>query len=99
MSYSKILIAVDNSPYAINAAKKGLALAQQLQSAVGFVFVIDRDLEAINGDLFPNHQKNSMVLLMKEAKKNIKKIAEKYPEINDVKYFTIEGNAQKEKPI
>lgn len=95
MSYSKILIAVDNSLYAINAAKKGLALAQQLQSAVGFVFVIDRDLEAMNGGLFPNHQ-NSMVLLMKEAKKNIKKIAEKYAEINDVQYFTIEGTPQKE---
>jgi nucleotide-binding universal stress UspA family protein len=61
MSYNKILIAADDSVCAMYAAKKGLELAHQLQASVGFVFVIDMDIEAVNGELFLNHQ-NSMVL-------------------------------------
>jgi nucleotide-binding universal stress UspA family protein len=95
MSYNKIVIAVDDSPHAINTAKRGLELAKQLQSAVGFVFVIDIDMEAINGELFINRQ-NSMVLLMKEAEANIKKIAEKYAKDLNIEYFTLEGMPKKE---
>jgi len=95
MSFNKIVIAVDDSPHAINAAKRGLELAQQLQSAVGFVFVVDIDIETINGELFINRQ-NSMVILMKEAEANIKKIAEKYTKDLNIEYFTMEGTPQKE---
>jgi nucleotide-binding universal stress UspA family protein len=95
MSYNKILIAADDSVCAMYAAKKGLELAHQLQASVGFVFVIDMDIEAVNGELFLNHQ-NSMVLLMKQAEANINEISKKYSDINDIRHFTLVGTPQKE---
>lgn len=95
MSYNKILIAVDNNSHAFYAAKKGLELANQLQGTVGFVFVIDLDLETLNGDLFINHQ-NSVVLLMEEAEAHINEIVKNYSDIIDVHHFMLEGTPQKE---
>jgi nucleotide-binding universal stress UspA family protein len=53
------------------------------------------DIEAVNGELFLNHQ-NSMVLLMKQAEANINEISKKYSDINDIRHFTLEGTPQKE---
>lgn len=95
MSYHKILIAADNNPYAFHAAERGLELANQLQGSVGFVFVIDPDIEALNGELFINHQ-NSLVLSMQEAQAAINERVKKYTDIADVHHFMLEGARQKE---
>lgn len=42
MSYKKILIAVDSSEFAMAAAKKGLALAHQLNAQAALIFVVDQ---------------------------------------------------------
>ncbi|MGH9739090.1 MAG: universal stress protein [Candidatus Acidiferrales bacterium] len=41
MSFRKILIAVDDSPFAAHAASIGIELAKSLGAAVGFVHVFD----------------------------------------------------------
>lgn len=95
MSYHKILIAADNNPHAFHAAERGLELANQLHGTVGFVFVIDPGIEALNGELFINHQ-NSLVFSMQEAQAAIKERIQKYTDIADVHYFMLEGAPQKE---
>lgn len=95
MSYNKILIAVDNSTHAMHAAKKGFELAHKLQASVGLVFVIDRDMESLNGDLFIN-PKNSQVLMMKEAEGNIEQIIKLYNGIDQIFKFMPEGIPREE---
>lgn len=51
MAFTKILIAVDNSPCSQHAAKKGLVLADLLQLPVAMVYIIDRSQEIIHTDL------------------------------------------------
>jgi nucleotide-binding universal stress UspA family protein len=41
MKFSRVLIAVDNSPYSVEAAQSGFQLAQRLNAEVALVFVIE----------------------------------------------------------
>ena len=41
MNYQKILIAIDDSPHSLHAAKKGMELAIAIKAKVGIAYIID----------------------------------------------------------
>jgi nucleotide-binding universal stress UspA family protein len=90
MPYQKILIAVDSSAYAMNAAKKGFELAHQLKAKVGLVFVIDKNKEVINADLGIMPEQSQTVLI-KQAEENIEQLIKMYDGVDEVLRFTPEG--------
>jgi len=90
MLFNKILIAVDNSPFSLYAAKKGFALAHQLNASVGIVSVIDKSKEVINTDLGITPEQSSTVLL-KQAGEIIEQLIKLYDGIGEVFRFTPEG--------
>lgn len=80
--YNKILIAIDDSQLSLNAAKKGLALAQQLDAQVAVLSVVERS-EAIGNpnigslqDVLDTQQQQTTELLDRLAgdDKNIQKL-------------------------
>ena len=90
MLFNKILIAVDNSPFSLYAAKKGFALAHQLNASVGIVSVIDKSKEVFNTDLGITPEQSSTVLL-KQAEEIIEQLIKLYDGIGEVFRFTPEG--------
>jgi len=56
MSFSKILVGIDDSPFSLHAAKVGYTLAQELKAELALVHVIDRAFETggIDAGHFPN---------------------------------------------
>lgn len=92
---SKILIAVDSSACALNAAKKGFALAHQLNATVGLIFVVDRSKEAISADLDITASESETVLL-KQAEETLTQLAKLYDGQGEVFRFTPEGNPKEE---
>jgi nucleotide-binding universal stress UspA family protein len=77
MTYSKILIAVDNSPYSFAAAKRGFDLAQQLDAKVALVFVANKARIIHNADagILPEE---AMVILRQEAESTLAKLSALY---------------------
>ena len=90
MLYNKIVIAVDNSHHALQAAKKGFELAHQLKAAVGLVNVIDRYKEEPNTDLWFSHE-NSVPILLERADEIFDQIINTYGGSTEVTRFTPEG--------
>lgn len=90
MSYQKILIAVDSSSFAMNAAKKGFELAHQLKAKIGLIFVIDKNKEVINADLGIMPEQSQTVLI-KQAEENIEQLIKMYNGVDEVLRFTPEG--------
>jgi nucleotide-binding universal stress UspA family protein len=90
MQYQKILIAVDSSPYSMNAAKKGFALAHQLKATVGLIYVIDKNKEVMNADLGITYEQ-SQTLLIKQAEENMDQLVDMFDGIEKVLRFTPEG--------
>ncbi|MDE5492752.1 universal stress protein [Elizabethkingia meningoseptica] len=95
MSYKKILIAIDTSAYAMEAAKRGFELAHQLKASIGLVNVIDKNEEGANADLGITPD-NSQPILIKQAEENIDQIIKLYDGIDEVVRFTPEGFPQEE---
>jgi nucleotide-binding universal stress UspA family protein len=95
MSYHKILIAVDSSPYSMSAAKKGFELAHQLSAAIGLIFVIDKSKESMNAELGITFEQSQTVLL-KQAEENISQLIKMYDGMEEIMRFTPEGSPQKE---
>jgi nucleotide-binding universal stress UspA family protein len=77
MGYSKILIAIDGSEYALNAAKKGLALADQLNAEVALLFVIDTRKAIGSVDAGISHD-DALIILKKEAEQTLDQMAAMY---------------------
>ncbi|MDH4092893.1 MAG: universal stress protein [Cyclobacteriaceae bacterium] len=77
MTYSKILIAVDNSTFSFAAAKVGFDLARQLQAKVALVFVANKARIMHNADagILPEE---AMVMLRQEAKSTLEKLTALY---------------------
>ena len=90
MAFSKILIAVDSSEYALNAARKGLALAHQLQAKAALIFVVDvaRVVHSSDAGIMPEE---AVVVLKKEAEQTLDQIAALYNG-SDVMKFMPEGH-------
>lgn len=93
--FNKILIAIDDSVYSHKAVRVGFALATQLNSAVGLVYVIDRSKEMVSADLGITLSQNRSAFL-----DNINKVMEdfisQYGGIGTVEKFTPEGIPEKE---
>lgn len=94
MSYRKILIAVDGSEYALNAAKKGLELAQQLNASIALLFVVDTRKAIGNVDAGISHE-DALLILKKEAEQTLDQVAEVYSGTGIVKFMP-EGHPRQE---
>lgn len=95
MNIKKILIAVDDSAFAMKAAHLGFAFAHQLRASVGIIFVINKAMEIGNPDLGITLQQQHTVLLQ-EAEDAIKQYIDLYDGIDKVYRFTPEGEPAKE---
>ena len=91
----KILIAVDSSAYALHAAKKGFALADQLNATIGLVFVIDRNKETVSADLDITPEESQIVLL-KRAEETLDQLVKMYDGTREIFRFTPEGLPKEE---
>ncbi|RTL53207.1 MAG: universal stress protein [Sphingobacteriales bacterium] len=95
MEYKRILIAVDDSAYAIKAARAGFTLAQALEAVVGVVYVINKSKEIVSADLGITPEQ-SKTLLLQQADKTIQQYIELYDGKTEVFRFTPEGIPEKE---
>ena len=94
-TYKKILVAIDNSPYSMKAAKAGFALAHGLNAAVGLVYVVDKSKEVVNADLGITPAQSGTVLLH-EAEQTIEQYIRLYNGVDRVERFTPEGVPEQE---
>lgn len=95
MEFKKILIAVDDSTNAMGAAKLGFALAHNLSSEVGLIYVVDRSREIVNADLGITPEQSRTVLL-DEAEKTIEQLIRTHQNVDGIVRFTPEGSPEKE---
>ena len=95
MPFNKILIAVDSSPHAMHAAKRGFALAHQLKATIALLFVVDRNKEVVNTDQGITPEQSETVLL-KQAEETIEQLIKMYGGAEEVLRFTPEGCPRKE---
>lgn len=89
MAYSKVLIAVDSSEFSMQAAKKGLELAHQLNSKTALLFVVDtsKAMGNIDAGIMPQE---ALIILKKEAEQTLDELAEMYNG-NELMKFMPEG--------
>ena len=77
MSYNKILIAVDSSEYSMQAAKKGLELAHQLNAKAALIYVVDKSkaMGNIDAGIMPEE---ALLVLKKEVEQTLDQLATMY---------------------
>lgn len=94
MSYSKILIAVDSSEYSMQAAKKGLELAHQVDAKVALLFVVDtsKAMGNIDAGILPEQ---ALIVLKKEAEQTLDELATMYNG-KEILKFMPEGHPTKD---
>jgi len=95
MEFNKILIAVDDSAFAMKAARIGFALAHGLKASIGIVFVIDRSQEVAQPDLGINESQQHTFLLQK-AEETIRQYTDLYDGIDSIYRFTPQGDPKTE---
>lgn len=90
MPYEKILIAVDSSEYSMNAARKGLELAHQLNAKAALLYVVDtsKALGNIDAGILPAE---ALIVLKKEAEQTLDQLAKMYNG-NELMKFMPEGH-------
>jgi nucleotide-binding universal stress UspA family protein len=90
MSYKKILIAVDDSPHSLYAAKKGFELAVALKAEIGVAFIVDIWHEPVIPETgrVSNEQQNASI---EKAHKVVDDLLEKNPQSGEVSRFVLEG--------
>jgi nucleotide-binding universal stress UspA family protein len=77
MKFKKILIAVDSSEFSMSAARKGLALAHQLDADAALLFVVDTSKALGNVDAGITPQE-ALIVLKKEAEATLSQLAQMY---------------------
>lgn len=77
MKFSRVLIAVDNSPYSIEAAQSGFQLAQRLNAEVALVFVIEIIIN-ISDPAEPDMPVDIIKLHEEDAVKTLQMLTEKF---------------------
>lgn len=94
MSYNKILIAVDSSEFSINAAKKGLELAHQLNAISALLFVVDtsKAMGNVDAGVTPGE---ALIVLKKEAEQTLDELAAMYSG-HELTKFMPEGHPKKD---
>ena len=94
MSYSKILIAVDSSEFSMQAAKKGLELAHQLDATVALLYVVDtsKAMGNIDAGILPEQ---AMIILKKEVEQTLDELAAMYNGKSILKFMP-EGHPTKD---
>jgi len=94
MSFSKILIAVDSSEYSMQAAKKGLKLAHQINAKVALLYVVDtsKAMGNIEAGILPEQ---ALIVLKKEAEQTLDELATMYNS-KDILKFMPEGSPTKD---
>ncbi len=95
MSFKKILIAIDSSPFSLKAAHAGFDLAHALDAEVALLFVIDRTKESVSIDTGPTRQESEIILL-KEAQETIEQLIKMYNGAKQLYKFTPEGFPKEE---
>lgn len=77
MVYAKVLIAVDSSEFSMQAAKKGLELAHQLNTKAALLFVVDtsKAMGNIDAGIMPQE---ALIVLKKEAEQTLDELAAMY---------------------
>ncbi|MEO8765134.1 MAG: universal stress protein [Ginsengibacter sp.] len=90
MTYSKILIAVDSSEFSMQAAKKGLELAHQLNAKAALLFIVDTSKAMGNVDAGVTPQE-ALIVLKKEAEQTLDELAAMYNG-NELLKFMPEGH-------
>ena len=95
MLYKKILIAIDDSPHSLNAAKKGFELAIGLIAQIGIAYIVDVRNQPIISEagLVSDEQENILLLKANEV---IDQLLKQYPTSGEVVRFTHEGFAKNE---
>ncbi|MEP6795876.1 MAG: universal stress protein [Saprospiraceae bacterium] len=94
MNYKNILIAVDSSEYSLNATKKGMELALQVNANIAVVYVVDTSKALGNFDvgLLPGQ---ALLALKKEAEQTFDLLEKMYPG-SELKKFMPEGFPREE---
>lgn len=77
MNYQRILIAVDSSESSMQAARRGLDLAHQLNAQAALVFVVDTTKSMGNIDAGITHE-DALIVLKKEAEQALDQLASMY---------------------
>jgi nucleotide-binding universal stress UspA family protein len=90
MPFTKILIAVDDSPHSMKAARCGFELAHCLKAVVGILYVVNRDKEIVNADLGITLEESKHAL-KEEAEQTIAQYIKMYDGATEVFRFTPEG--------
>lgn len=93
--FKKILIAVDDSAYAMKAAKTGFALAHSINATAGLLYVINPSKEVVNADLGITPEQSQSVLLG-EAEKTLEQYIKLYGGVDEVLRFTPTGIPEEE---
>lgn len=77
MNYNKILIAVDSSEFAMQAAKKGLQLAHQLNAEAALLYVVDtsKAMGNVDAGIFPEE---ALMVLKREVEQTLDQLAKMY---------------------
>jgi nucleotide-binding universal stress UspA family protein len=94
MSFARILIAVDDSPESMKAARCGFELAHSLRAAVGVLYVVNKHRESINVDLGITLEESRRAL-KEEANRTIEQFIRMHDGATDVYRFTPEGIPEK----
>lgn len=77
MAFQRILIAVDSSEYAMQAAKRGLELAHALHAQAALLYVVDtaKAMGNIDAGISPE---NALIVLKREAEETLGQLARMY---------------------
>lgn len=95
MSFTRVLIAIDNHPSSLKTAEAGFELAQALDAQAGLLYTVDRTKENINIEAGPT-RKESETALRKEAQTTIEQLAGMYKGKKTLSRFTPEGLPKEE---
>lgn len=95
MPFSKILIAVDSSEFAMNAAKKGFELARETNAQVAAVYVVDsaKAIANLDAGILPMDTEQ---IYQKEGEETMKHLDEIFEGPGELTHFLPEGNPQEE---
>jgi nucleotide-binding universal stress UspA family protein len=92
MTFSRIIVAIDSSEFAMAAAKRGLEMAGQLNAQAALLFVVDKSKAMGNAEagITPGE---ALIILKKEAEQTLDQLAQMYGGPTVLKFMP-EGNPQ-----